>query len=225
MFIQPLTEGNYFHIYNRGVNSEDIFKEEKNYSFFLQQYKKYCSPVVDTLAYALLKNHFHLLVYVKENVTVPGNAGKGIIRLNASIQLSHFFNSYAQAMNKTYKRTGPLFEDPFERKVIEDDNYVTAMIFYCHYNALLHGMVDDFQRWPHSSYHSIIKNDNAIANTDHVLSWFGGKDAFESQHRDRYNDGGLHLDIFYPEQPPTGLKAAVGVSEPATARHESYNRL
>jgi putative transposase len=65
MHIQPLTEGQYFHIYNRGVNGEDLFKDLGNYSYFLQQYERYCSDVLETFAYALLKNHFHLLVYVK----------------------------------------------------------------------------------------------------------------------------------------------------------------
>ena len=34
MYIQPLTEGFYFHLYNRGVNSENIFKEQRNYYTF-----------------------------------------------------------------------------------------------------------------------------------------------------------------------------------------------
>src|ERR671923_858247 len=110
MQIQPMIEGQYFHIYNRGVNSEDLFKEKKNYYFFLQQYILYCSDVLDTYAYALLKNHFHIVACVKENVEVPKRNGEGMFRLNASRQLSHFFNSYAQAMNKLYSRTGPLFE-------------------------------------------------------------------------------------------------------------------
>ncbi len=211
MNIQPLTEGNHFHIYNRGVNSEDIFKEEKNYSFFLQQYKKYCSGVFETMSYALLKNHFHLLVYIKEDVTVPRNDGKGDFLLNASVQLSHFFNSYAQAINKAYSRTGPLFESPFERKMIEDDNYITSMIFYCHYNAQLHSMVDDFKSWQHSSYHAIMQDDNTVIDTGKVLSWFGGKYAFEKQHENRYADNGLYINVAHPNQPPTGLKAAVGV--------------
>ena len=129
MYIEPLLEGKYFHIYNRGVNSEDIFKEQRNYYYFLQQYTLYCSDVLETFAYALLKNHFHLLVYVKEKVLVPKNDGQGIVQLNASRQLSHFFNSYAQAVNKTNNRTGPLFESPFERKLIDDDNYLTSMIY------------------------------------------------------------------------------------------------
>ena len=81
MNIQPITEGNYFHIYSRGVNGENIFKEQRNYYYFLQQYKEYCTDVFETLAYALLKNHFHLLVYVKEDIEVPKYNGTGTIKL------------------------------------------------------------------------------------------------------------------------------------------------
>jgi len=101
MYIQPITEGQYFHIYNRGVNGEDLFKEKRNYYYFLQQYKFYCSDVLKTLAYCLLKNHFHLLVYVRENVEVPRQDGTGMFKLNASRQFSHFFNSYSQSIKPT----------------------------------------------------------------------------------------------------------------------------
>lgn len=190
MNIQPLLEGEYFHIYNRGVNSEDLFKEQRNYSYFLQQYTHYCSDVMETLAYALLKNHFHLLVYIKENVEVPNYNGRGTRRLNASRQLSHFFNSYAQSVNKEYKRTGPLFESPFERKLIDDDSYLTSVIYYCHYNPQLHGFVSDFKEWPFTSYHSIIDNNSRLAGFQKVLDWFGGKDAFEKAHAGRYGKEG-----------------------------------
>ena len=100
MYIQPLEEGQFFHIYNRGVNGEDIFKEQRNYYYFLQQYNACCSDVFEIYAYALLKNHFHLLVYVKENVEVPKYNGRGSMKLKASKQLSHFFNSYAQSVNQ-----------------------------------------------------------------------------------------------------------------------------
>ena len=125
MYIQPIIEGQYFHIYNRGVNGEILFKERRNYYYFLQQYKLYCSDVMDTLAYCLLKNHFHLLVYVKENVEVPRKDGQGVFKMNTSKQLGHFFNSYAQSINKAHKRTGPLFESPFERKWIDNESYLT----------------------------------------------------------------------------------------------------
>jgi REP element-mobilizing transposase RayT len=182
MYTQPLIEGSYFHIYNRGVNGEDIFKEQRNYYYFLQQYTLYCSDVLETWAYALLKNHFHLLVYVKENVVVPTHDGIGMLQLNASKQLSHFFNSYAQAVNKACNRTGPLFESPFERKLIDDDNYLTSMVYYCHYNPQRHEFVKDFKDWEFSSYHSILENNNNIIASQKVLDWFGGVFAFKNAH-------------------------------------------
>ncbi len=68
----PLIHGNYYHIYNRGNNREDIFIEPPNYSYFLSLYAKYIDPVADTYAYCLLRNHFHLLVRIKmEEETDP----------------------------------------------------------------------------------------------------------------------------------------------------------
>lgn len=186
MYIQPLTEGDYFHIYNRGINGEDIFKNQRNYFYFLQQYIFYCSDVFETFAYALLKNHFHLLVYVKENVQVPKHNGQGTIQLNASKQLSHFFNSYAQAINKANNRTGSLLESPFERKLVDDDNYITSLICYCHFNAQKHEFVKDFKDWEFSSYHSILNNNNSFLASQKVLDWFGGVLAFEKAHEGWY---------------------------------------
>ena len=186
MYIQSLIEGEYFHIYNRGVNGENIFKEKRNYYYFLDQYFSYCSPVIETIAYALLKNHFHLLVQIKENVQVQERNGKGMIQLTALKQLSHFFNSYAQSINKENKRTGSLFESPFKRKLIDQDNYLNSVIYYLHYNAQLHNFVDDFKDWEFSSYHTIVKNDDTHVSTNKVLDWFGGIDEFKKAHQERY---------------------------------------
>jgi putative transposase len=182
MDIQPLIEGQYFHIYNRGVNGEDLFKEERNYYYFLQQYKFYCSDVLETLAYCLLKNHFHLLVYIKENVEVPQNDGQGMFKMNASKQLGHFFNSYAQSINRAHKRTGPLFESPFERKLVDDESYLTSMIYYCHRNAQHHAFVKDFRDWEFSSYNSFVRNDTTLVNTEKIIQQFGSITDFEKAH-------------------------------------------
>ena len=61
----PLLFDTYYHLYNRGVNRENIFFEERNYEYFLNLYWKYIGPVVDTRAYCLLCNHFHLAIRVK----------------------------------------------------------------------------------------------------------------------------------------------------------------
>ena len=184
--LQSLTEGSYFHLYNRGINGENIFREQRNYVYFLNQYFYYCKDVLETYAYALLKNHFHLLVYVKENAVVPRYKGKGDITLNASKQLSHFFNSYAQSVNKAYKRTGPLFESPFERKLVDDEHYITSLTFFFYYNPQMHGFVSDFRSWEFSSFHSIMQNDHQYLPSQKILSWFGGKEQFIKLHEARY---------------------------------------
>ena len=61
----PLLYDTYYHIYNRGVNGENIFVEDRNYDLFLRLYEKYLSPVTDLFAYCLLRNHFHVSVRVK----------------------------------------------------------------------------------------------------------------------------------------------------------------
>ena len=57
----------YYHIYNRGINSGQIFNTEENYLFFLSKFDKYLSSVCDVLAYCLMPNHFHFLIKVKSS--------------------------------------------------------------------------------------------------------------------------------------------------------------
>ena len=63
---EKIDYGQYYHIYNRGINSCDIFKEAENYDYFLKLYNKYISPIADTFAWVLMPNHFHLLIRVRE---------------------------------------------------------------------------------------------------------------------------------------------------------------
>ena len=56
----------YYHVYNRGINGEDLFREERNYRYFLEKYAQYIEPVAETYAYCLLGNHFHLLVRIRD---------------------------------------------------------------------------------------------------------------------------------------------------------------
>ena len=58
--------GKYYHIYNRGIDRKAIFKQNENYEFFLTRIGKYLSAVLDLYAYCLLKNHFHLMVRIKD---------------------------------------------------------------------------------------------------------------------------------------------------------------
>lgn len=87
----PLEPGYCYHIYNRGNNRENLFREEDNYRYFLDRYFHYLSPVVDTFAYCLLKNHFHLLIRVKAPSDLRGFPNlEGLTGTNTSRQFSTF---------------------------------------------------------------------------------------------------------------------------------------
>ncbi len=183
--IEPLEEGHVYHLYNRGINSEDIFKEKRNYYRFLEKYAVYCSCILETYAYALLKNHFHLMVKVKENIVQARRDGRGEIKLNASTQLSHFFNSYAQSVNYASGRHGKLFEEPFKRKLVDSDSYFTSLIYYIHFNPQHHGFVNNFKDWEFTSYHSFFNEKNNFLEKSKVKEWFGTVKHFVDAHSDK----------------------------------------
>jgi hypothetical protein len=70
-----MESGQSYHFYNHANGSENIFREEENYRFFLQQYPKHLCGVVDIHAYGFMSNYFHFLVGVRNegelSVTFP----------------------------------------------------------------------------------------------------------------------------------------------------------
>lgn len=61
----PLRPGRFYHVYNRGINGETLFREERNYRYFLNKYAHHVTPVADTYAHCLMPNHFHLLIRIR----------------------------------------------------------------------------------------------------------------------------------------------------------------
>jgi hypothetical protein len=58
-------EDKFYHVYNRTIDKQPMFKNDDNYLFFLKKLAEYLSPVIDLYAYCLLGNHFHLLLRIK----------------------------------------------------------------------------------------------------------------------------------------------------------------
>jgi len=65
---EELVCGKYYHIYNRGINSCNLFRETANYQHFLSLLNKYVTPVAETFAWVLMPNHFHCLIKIRENM-------------------------------------------------------------------------------------------------------------------------------------------------------------
>lgn len=171
--ITPLVSGSYYHIYNRGNNRENIFREGRNYDYFLKLYAKYILPIADTHAYCLLKNHFHFLVRINEDLSGFKNLTGLSNRLDLSKPFSNFFNAYAKAYHRTYDRAGALFQHPFGRILVANEVYLVNLITYIHQNPQKHGFVADFREWPFSSYHVILSERIAFAKRERpdIISW------------------------------------------------------
>ena len=179
-----LQYGVYYHIYNRGVNHENIFREERNYPYFLKLYAHHIGPVADTYAYCLLRNHFHLLARIHDEEKIETLKVSETFRvLNPSRQFSNLFNAYAKAINKAYDRTGSLFQHPFGRVAVTDDCYFLNLVAYIHHNPQKHGFVDDFRQWHYSSYQAHLSRQTTRLKREQVLDWFQGREAFAAFHQ------------------------------------------
>jgi putative transposase len=66
--IEKLKTGKFYHVYNCGINGTDIYRQKADYERFMRLYEKYIFPICETYAWVLMKNHFHLLVRVKEKI-------------------------------------------------------------------------------------------------------------------------------------------------------------
>ncbi len=168
---EPLVPNQYYHIYNRGNDGETLFREERNYIYFLRLYTKYVQPVAETYAYCLLNNHFHLLVRIKDCQSSPSQA------------FSNLFSTYTKAINKAYCRTGSLFEKPFHRKRVDNDRYFARLVIYIHQNPQRHGLIEDFRLWTYSSFQAIRSAKPTHLRRQEVLDWFSGEDGYEEAHK------------------------------------------
>lgn len=189
MSLQP---GVIYHIYNRGVNGETIFKEERNYAYFLNLYVHHVTPVAHTYGFCLLPNHFHLLVEATNFDNLNGELDAPVIQTSQAF--SNLFNAYAKSINHAYQRTGPLFERPFKRITVTDEAYFSRLLVYIHQNPQRHGLIDDFRDWPASSYQVLSGAGHSFVKRDVVLEWFGDITEMVNAHQVVMDAGNYEVD-------------------------------
>ena len=189
--IPSITYGTFYHIYNRGNNHENIFVQERNYTYFLELWWKHVSPVADTCAYCLLRNHFHIVVYTKnrEDLTTNLTSLEDLSGFNKKIKqpsqyFSNFFNAYARGVNIAVQRTGALFERPFKRIPVDSESYLLRLIVYIHQNPQKHKFVSDFRDWNYSLFHELTSDAPTRLSRNRIIQLFGSRADFIRIHQD-----------------------------------------
>ena len=188
---EKLTFGRYYHIYNRGINGCNLFKENENYEYFLNLYDQYISPVTDTFAWVLMPNHFHFLVRIKEETEIISDLTgfenlSGLVKLKPPHQhFSNLFNAYTKAINKRFFRHGALFERPFRRKLIDNQDDLKQIILSIHQNPVHHGFCDLPLDYPWSSYLTCVSIKPTKLHRESVLGWFDNVANFKYLHHQK----------------------------------------
>lgn len=184
---EQLDHNQFYHIYNHAVGGRDLFKDTNNYEYFLKLYDKHISPIAETYAWVLMKNHFHLLVRIRNvddclNLTGFQNLS-GLKPLHQ--YFSNLFNAYTKAFNKYHETYGALFERPFKRKLIDNEDYLWQVVLYIHKNPIHHGFCTHPLEYPWSSYLTYISKKPTQLEREAVIGWFDDQVNFITAHEQK----------------------------------------
>jgi len=129
-----------YHIVQRGNNRNACFVAPQDYRFYLELWEE-CSQrySVAIHAYCLMTNHIHFLV-------TPGDSD------SVSFATKVIGSRYAQYFNKTYKRTGTLWEGRHKYSLVQSERYFLTCSRYIELNPVVANMVSKPEQYKWSSY-------------------------------------------------------------------------
>lgn len=190
---QPIVTGEYHHIYNRGVDKCNIFRNRKDLDRFIESILEFnqteavvslanlrkskqiapkalsVNPLVSITAYCLNPNHFHFIL----KQLVDGGIAKFMQKLQAG------YTSYFNIKNS---RTGSLLQGTFKSQIISNENYFNKIIGYVNKNYQIHNI-------PKNKIHFVLSSDYEYENNNfkiiskeegkRILDIFNGNNNFK----------------------------------------------
>jgi len=149
------SENGIYHVMLRGNDQKQLFYDDEDRLAFLERLKRYKDECgFSLLAYSLMGNHVHLLIWEKDT-------GISLIMKKLALSYSRWFNG-------KYDRGGFLYQGRFRSEPVDDENYLLAVVKYIHLNPVLAG--GSIDSW--TSYKDYV-GISRLADTDFVLSCFG----------------------------------------------------
>ena len=162
------------HVVQRGHNRDACFYAEEDFRFYRQVLgeglKRYGAELH---AYCLMTNHVHLLLTPKHTDSI-------------SRLMQHVGRQYVQYINKTYRRSGTLWEGRHKGSLVDAENYLLSCYRYIELNPVTACMVDQPEQYPWSSFRT-----NALGESDELVTahpLFLALDREETKRRQAYRD-------------------------------------
>jgi len=142
-----------WHIIQRGNNRSACFFAEEDYRLYLQFLQELARRFGCAVhAYVLMTNHVHLLLTpLREN--------------SAALLMKHLGQRYVQHVNRTYRRSGTLWEGRFRSCLTQSENYVLACYRYIELNPVRAGIVSQPDEYRWTSYPA-----NALGRADPLIT-------------------------------------------------------
>lgn len=157
------------HIICRGIERRKVFRGDTDRNRFVERLGKVLSSTeTSCYAWALIPNHFHLLLKT-------GNVPIAAV-------MRRLLTGYAVTFNRRHQRSGRLFQNRYKSILCQEDAYLLELVRYLHLNPIRARLVKDLKalnKYPYSG-HSAIMGKQIVPwqDTEMVLRQFGpGKGA------------------------------------------------
>jgi len=191
----------YYHVTCRGNEQRKIFRDAEDRKEFFRLLTRSAEIYeARVLAYALMPNHFHLLICTPKG--------------NLSEFMRHFNISYTGSFNRKYKRSGHLYQGRYKAFLIDKDNYLLEVSRYIHLNPLHMKSRESFdQRWQDlltseaTSLPGYLnkKNRKDFLDYNTILDYFGTEGAKSSRGYKRFVAEAIEKDIPSPLERGKGM--------------------
>lgn len=141
------------HVVVRGHNREPILTRKKDFEILYKSLRR-ASENNSLLVHAwvFMNNHIHLLVTSFSESSLPKT-------------MQSVGRTYVQYFNKTYHRSGSLWEGRYKTTYVDTERYLFECYRYIELNPVRANLVDVPEEYPYSSYHA-----NALGKVDKLVT-------------------------------------------------------
>lgn len=174
-------EDRLYHVYNKGDKGIKVFFSHDNYRYFLLKMQQHILPHADILAYCLMPNHYHIMIYVhsfeieqigKRNFLGLKNPEKTeykyFVNLNKSIGVLQ--SSYTRAINREKGKSGSLFQKKAKAICLNENEKLQASYFNTNFGTVGYNSIN-FNNYPQVCFKYIHQNPVAAGLVKKPENW------------------------------------------------------
>ncbi len=171
----------FYHVFNRGINKQDIFLTDEDYEFFLRKLyalkQKYDHSIY---ALCLMPNHFHISLHARKTPI--------------SKIMSSLATSYSMYFNRKYHHLGPVFQNRFKSILIENDSYFLELSRYIYLNPVKAGLAQDPTIYKYTSLREALGKEPLHFLDQDILRLIGETENSKKNYQE-FVYGGINKDL------------------------------